>query len=203
MKRITIGICCLVLTVLLTSALWATSPSNDTQIENTVSPSETSLAFDLSVEEMVNVSDLIVIGSCVEARSMWVDRNLVTLASISVKETLKGGGSSAVTVVLPGGADANRKVPVAMTYPGAPRIAPSEDVFLFLTKDDEVGGGYTIAGFSQGKFSIIKDEEGRDVVSRDLTDLTLKGKAGLRRGAATRSTLSGLRSQVMQQLRKQ
>jgi hypothetical protein len=90
-----------------------------------------------------------------------------------------------------------------MTYPGAPRITPSEDVFLFLTKDDEVGGGYTIAGFSQGKFSIIKDEEGRDVVSRDLTDLTLKGKAGLRRGTATRATLSGLRSQVIQHLRKQ
>ncbi|HYP29722.1 MAG TPA: hypothetical protein VE262_23620 [Blastocatellia bacterium] len=203
MKRITIGICCLVLTVLLTTALWATSPSNDAQVADTVSPSETSLAFDLSVEEMVEVSDLILIGSCVEARSMWVDRNLVTLASISVKETLKGGESSAVTVVLPGGADANRKIPVAMTYPGAPRIAPSEDVFLFLTKDDELGGGYTIAGFSQGKFSIIKDEEGRDVVSRDLTDMTLKGKAGLRRGTATRSTLSGLRSQVMQQLRKQ
>jgi hypothetical protein len=131
-----------------------------------------------------------------------VDRNLVTLATIYVKEVLKGDNSSTVTVVLPGGVDANRKFPIAMTYPGAPRINPNEDVFLFLTRDDEVGGGYAITGFSQGKFSITKDEEGQEVVSRDLTHTALKGKAGIRRGAASRTSLSSLKDQVMRQLRK-
>jgi hypothetical protein len=161
------------------------------------------VAIDLSIEAMVSQSDMIAIGSCLDAQSVWVDRNLVTLATISVKEVLKGDNSSTVTVVLPGGVDANRKFPIAMTYPGAPRINPSEEVFLFLTRDDEVSGGYAITGFSQGKFSITKDEDGQEVVSRDLTQTALKGKTGLRRGAASRTSLSGLKDQVMRQLRKQ
>jgi hypothetical protein len=145
---------------------------------------------------------MIAIGSCVEARSEWVDRRLVTLARISVREVLKGENSSEVTVVLPGGVDANRKFPVAMTYPGAPRIIPDENVFLFLTRDDEVGSGYTITGFSQGKFSIIKDENGQEMVSRDLTRTALKGKAGTRRGTVSQTSLSGLKEQVMRHLQK-
>ena len=60
-----------------------------------------------------------------------------------------------LTVGVPGGVDANRKFPIAMTYPGAPRIAPDEEVFLFLVRaDDEVAQSYAMTGFSQGKFSI-------------------------------------------------
>jgi len=203
MKKMTLGICCLVLAAMMVSALWATSALDTAQNVDTLDPSETSVAIDLSIEAMVSQSDMIAIGSCLDAQSVWVDRNLVTLATISVKEVLKGDNSSTVTVVLPGGVDANRKFPIAMTYPGAPRINPSEDVFLFLTRDDEVSGGYAITGFSQGKFSITKDEDGQEVVSRDLTQTALKGKAGLRRGAASRTSLSGLKDQVMRQLRKQ
>jgi hypothetical protein len=145
---------------------------------------------------------MIAFGSCVDARSQWVDQRLVTLARISVREVLKGENTTEITVVLPGGVDANRKFPVAMTYPGAPRITPDENVFLFLTQDDEVGGGYTITGFSQGKFSIVKDENGEEVVSRDLTHTALKGKTGTRRGTVSKTSLSGLREQVMRQLQK-
>jgi hypothetical protein len=202
MKKLTLGICCLALITMMVSALWATNALDTAQTGDTIDPSESSVAIDLSVEAMVSQSDLIAIGSCLDARSVWVDRNLVTLATISVKEILKGENTSTVTVALPGGVDANRKFPIAMTYPGAPRITPSEEVFLFLTRDDQVTDGYTITGFSQGKFSITKDEDGQEVVSRDLTHTALKGKAGIRRGAVSRTSLSGLKDQVMRQLRK-
>jgi hypothetical protein len=202
MKKIILVICSLVLLVLTASALWATNPGDPPQIPNTLDPSETSLAIDLSVEEMVNQSDLILIGQCTDVRSQWIDRNLVTLATVSAREILKGDGSSSVTVVLPGGVDANRKIPIAMTYPGAPRITPSEDVFLFLTQDDEFTGGYGIVGFAQGKFSIVKDEDGQEVVSRDLTRVALRGKAGVRRGTVNTTSLSSLKAQITDYIRK-
>ena len=196
----TIGICCLALIVLMVSVQWA---RNAAQTGDALDLSATSLAGELSIEAMVSQSKLIVTGSCLDTRSVWVDRSLVTLATISVKDVLKGDNASTITVALPGGADANRKIPVAMTYPGAPRITPTEEVFLFLTSDDVVAGGYTITGFSQGKFSILKDENGQEVVSRDLTRTALKGKNGSRRGEVNQTPLSGLKEQVRRQLQKQ
>lgn len=200
MKKITIGICCLALIVLMVSVQWA---RNAAQTGDALDLSATSLAGELSIEAMVSQSNLIVTGSCLDTRSVWVDRSLVTLATISVKDVLKGDNTSTITVALPGGVDANRKIPVAMTYPGAPRITPTEEVLLFLTSDDGVAGGYTITGFSQGKFSILKDENGQEVVSRDLTRTALKGKNGTRRGDLNRIPLSGLKEQVRRQLTRQ
>ena len=118
---------------------------------------------------MVDQSDVIAIGNCQETKSVWVDGTLVTLATVSVSETLKGAESGNLTVVLPGGVDANRQFPVAVSYPGAPRLTPGENVFLFLNSDVDYGLGYNVAGFAQGKFSIVNDEDGQPVVSRDLT----------------------------------
>ncbi|HEY7784449.1 MAG TPA: hypothetical protein VIB00_06975 [Pyrinomonadaceae bacterium] len=203
MKKKSLGIYALIIIAAVVAVRLASDTKTTAQSNDTVDPSETSIAIDLSIEQMVNQSDLIAIGNCRETRSVWIDRNLVTLATIAVGETLKGDATSQLTVVLPGGADANRRIPVAMTYPGAPRITPGEDVFLFLTRDDEFGGGsYTIAGFSQGKFSIVKDEEGREIISRDLTNVKLQGKAGLRRGTATVTPLETLKSRVRNQLQK-
>jgi hypothetical protein len=201
MKKVTIGICGLALIALLASTYSARNPVQDPAPANTLNPSELSLAIDLSIDQMTAESDLIAIGSCLSTQSVWVDRTLVTLANISVQEVLKGEDSSNITVALPGGVDANRKIPIAMTYPGAPRITPDEKVFLFLVRDDQVGGGYTISGFSQGKFSIQKDQDGQDVDSRDLSETALKGNNGIRRGGPTQTSLSGLKNQVLRQLR--
>jgi hypothetical protein len=99
-------------------------------------------------------------------------------------------------VVLPGGVDANRKFPVAMTYPGAPTLTPGEDAFLFLSSQSEVADGYTIAGFAQGKFSIVTDEDGEPLVSRDLTNMSLQGNNGVHRGGSNLTPLKSLKEQV-------
>jgi hypothetical protein len=69
-----------------------------------------------------------------------------------------------------------------MTYPGAPRIAPEEELFLFLTAQDEVENGYTVMGFAQGKFSIAKDTENEKVVTPDATIAPMERGAGMKRG---------------------
>jgi len=130
-----------------------------------------------------------------------MDGTLVTLANVAISEALKGTDTGNLTVVLPGGADANRKFPVAVSYPGAPRMMPGENVFLFLTADSDVGG-FTVAGFSQGKFSIVNDEDGEPVVSRDLTRMTLRGNNGVRRGGANAISLESFKAQVKGLLNK-
>ena len=83
-----------------------------------------------------------------------------------------------------------------MTYPGAPRLTPGENTFLFLTAESEVGGGYSIAGFAQGKFSIVNDEDGEPMVSRDLRQMSLQGNNGVRRGQSNMTPLKSMKDQV-------
>jgi len=193
MKKITLVSCLLIVIALLVSTRWATAV--DAPPQDTLPIADTSLAVALSVQDMVNQSDVIAIGNCVETRTVWVDRSLVTLATVSISENLKGTESS-ITVALPGGVDANRKIPVAMTYPGAPQMTPGENVFLFLTATGEVPGSYTVAGFSQGKFSIVTDEDGQQVVSRDLRQTSLKSNNGVRRGQNSTIPLDTLKNEV-------
>jgi hypothetical protein len=194
MKKITLVSCLLIVIALFVSSRWATAV--DAPPQDTLPAVDTSLAMALSVQDMTNQSDVIAIGNCVETRSVWVDRSLVTLATVSISESLKGNEASTITVALPGGVDANRAVPIAMTYPGAPQITPGENVFLFLTNSDEVPGSYTVAGFSQGKFSIVTDEDGEQTVSRDLRKTSLKSDNGIHRGANNTIPLSKLKDEV-------
>jgi hypothetical protein len=147
----------------------------------------------LSREDMVRESELILVGRVVDTRSVWIDRDLVTLATIEVSEALKGASARRVTITLPGGVDAKRKFPVAMTWPGAPRLEVREEVVVFL---DGSSAGYTIAGFSQGKFSVSTDAKGNKKVSRDLRDLTLRGETGDYPGAHSMDNLSSFKADI-------
>lgn len=202
MKKILLGTCLLIAIALLVSARWGTKAVNAPP-SNELPTSDTTLAAALSVEDMVNKSDVIAIGNCVEIRSVWVDRTLVTLATVSVTESLKGSATSTITVELPGGIDANRAVPIAMTWPGAPSLTPGENAFLFLTATGEVAGSYNVSGFSQGKFSIVNGEDGEEMVSRNLTNTSLKSNNGVRRGGSDLMPLANLKEQVKGYLKNQ
>ena len=202
MKK-TILISSLLIAAALIVSIQRGTRATDAPVEDTLGTPDTTLAVALSLEDMATQSDVIAIGNCVETRSVWVDGTLVTLASVSVTETLKGAESSNLTVVLPGGADVNRKFPVAVSYPGAPRLTPGEDVFLFLSSNPDFSGNYSVAGFAQGKFSIVKDENGEPMVSRDLTKLQLQASNGIRRGGANVTPLSSFKDQVRGYLKTQ
>ena len=201
MKKITIASCILIGIALLISTQWGTK-ADEAPPSETLGTPDTTLALALSLEDMVDQSDVIAIGNCTDTKSVWVDGTLVTLATVSVSETLKGAESGSLTVVLPGGIDANRQVPVAVSYPGAPRLTPGENAFLFLNSDVDYGLGYNVAGFAQGKFSIVNDEDGEPVVSRDLTRMTLQGDNGVRRGGANVISLASFKDRVKARLNK-
>ncbi len=203
MKKVALAIALVIAVAVVLASRWPSRAVKAPADDFLQASNDTSLATALSVKDMAEQSDLIAIGSCVDTKSVWIDRSLVTLATINVAETLKGAESNPITVVLPGGIDANRKFPVAMTYPGAPQIQPGEEVFLFLNVEPDFGGGYTVAGFSQGKFSIVTDEDGQKLVTRDLTKTILKSNNGIRRGSENATPLSSLKAEVKKYLGQQ
>jgi hypothetical protein len=171
----------LLVAILAAPALWATT------------------AVERTENDMVREAAIIVTGHCTHLQSQWVGKTLVTLATIQVSEVLKGDAGSQVTVVLPGGVDSNRRIPVAMSYPAAPEIFQQENVLLFLTAEDMVAGGYSIVGFSQGKFSLAETAQGKKVATQDLSGLGLQGRNGsLRRGQGKTIQLDELRSRIRQ-----
>ncbi len=157
-------------------------------------------AIEMSENDLIQQASDIVVGKCIGVQSQWIDRDLVTLATIEVTESLKGAGSSQITVVIPGGIDANRRIPVIMSFPGAPEIRSQEDVVLFLTPEPRVSNGFAILGFSQGKYSISQSPQGLKVAQQNLSQLTLQGRAGLRSGEAKSIVLDDLRLRVQRAL---
>ncbi len=153
-------------------------------------------ALALSNRAMTDQAQVIATGRVAAVRSAWEGRTLVTLATVELGDVLKGDVSGSITVVLPGGIDANRRFPVAMTYAGAPQMMVGEDVFLFLTPEDGIASGLTVVGFSQGKFSIVQDAAGQRSVSRNLVGLTLQGPAANRTAVVTREPLDDFKDEI-------
>jgi hypothetical protein len=152
----------------------------------------------MSVDELTADADAVVIGKVTATQSMWSDpRHLVTAITVSVGEVLKGDVASTISVVVPGGIAANRKFPVAMTYPGAPQFGDRENVLLFLSNDADALGTFAVTGFSEGKFSIVTDENGAQFVSHDRIDVVNVTTAnGLPRGTRQLTPLSEVTSSV-------
>lgn len=136
-------------------------------------PAAATTAVHMSDEDLVANADLILVGECLEVESTWVGRDLVTLATVQVSEALKGEMGETVTVVLPGGVDASGPVPVAVTWPGAPSLAPGEAAVLFLNAYSQVQDGYAVAGFSQGLFNVVEGPAQVEA-SRNLSSMTLR-----------------------------
>ena len=182
--------------LLVIAGLWATKAINLNDVQQTVNPTATSLGTDMPMRQMVKESSSIVIGQCAETRSKWVGRSLVTEATISVEEAIKGDAAAGtqVTVELPGGIDLNRKV--AMTIAGAPHISPGEKVFLFLFRPDDGANSYSVMGFAQGKYSVGQANDGEEVVTRDMSIAPLQKGAGLTRGAPQAIPLSKFKEWV-------
>jgi hypothetical protein len=173
------AVCSLVVAALAAPGLWATT------------------AVEMSIDDMSQSADAIVSGRCTNSQSAWMDGSLVTLAKISVSEVLKGQVGSEITVVLPGGIDSNRPVPIAMTFPAAPEIQVGENTLLFLVGEEVQG--YGVVGFSQGKFTVVEDS-GAKMVTQDLSALNLHNGSRISRGSETTLPYEDVKRQVQRSL---
>ena len=158
------------------------------------------ISLRLSNQQLAHESSVVLIGRATTAESRWIDRRLVTAVTIEIAESLKGDVSGTTEVLLPGGIDVFGRIQVAMTYPGAPQIQHGEEVFLFLTYDQDLSG-YTVSGFAQGKFSIVT-QRGKRLVSRDLRGSQLVEGTGLSRGTVTLTPLAEFRAEIDRYVRR-
>jgi hypothetical protein len=172
------------LIALVIAGLWAAKAVNFIDTQNTREADPISLAMGLSMEKMSQEAAEIVIGNCIQTRSEWSGRSLVTLATISVTERL------------------NRRFPVAMTYAGAPQFSLNEEVLLFLTAPVEGVNGYTVMGFSQGKFSIGQANDGDKMVTKDMIKAPVQKGAGQTRGNLQGIPLAEFKALVRRYLNK-
>jgi hypothetical protein len=192
------------LAALIVSSLWATGAATPPQAGQDVTSAPTSQGEQL-LQDLTSQSDLILSGRCLDTNSMWIEdgRVLVTVATISVEEVIKGDQAQTVSVVLPGGVDLNRRIPVGMTYPGAPQIMAQEEVFLFLSSEAALPNSYAVAGFAEGKFSIVENESGEKLVSRDPVKTKVKDAPGRVRGNRQYTPLNEFKERIRSFLRRQ
>lgn len=114
--------------------------------------------------ELAAQADLIVDAVATESASFWFDGTLLTRVHLEVYAVVKGRPTSTMTLLLPGGVDLDREIPIAIRWPGAPEVGVGERALLFLRRSsgERPKGGdsyYSIVGFSRGKLS-IQDEDG-------------------------------------------
>jgi hypothetical protein len=152
------------------------------------------LSITLSNKELATRSDVIVVGRAVGSSSRWVGRTLMTAVTLQVRESLKGESAGIVEVLLPGGIDVARRIPIGMAMQGAPRIQRNEEVLLFLAHDAKAGG-YVVTGSAQGKFSIVS-QQGRQMVARGGRGSQLAEGSILARGTTTLTPLDDLRREI-------
>jgi hypothetical protein len=202
MKRRTVYIACVALG-LITTTLWATSRAgpNSPQLTRVNVPKR---GFDsappMSTDELVQQSQVIATGRCIETHTSWVGRTLFTFATIQVSETLKGQPAQTLTVATPGGVDMNRKIPIGMRVPGAPEFRAQEEVFLFLNPATNAPG-FAVTGLAAGKFSVVDDVQGNKIVSDGA--VVIHGVVDARGRAKHSLKLEELKEKVKRQLAPQ
>lgn len=129
-------------------------------------PAQATTMKKMNEAEMATAASTIVLGHCRSATSQWVGGTLMTSVTVEVSETLKGAAANEITLVIPGGIDASRAVPVAVTFPGAPTVFQNEEVLLFLSDSAAIQGAHEVVGFAQGKFTVVETSTGKKVAAQ-------------------------------------
>jgi hypothetical protein len=124
----------------------------------------------MSLEQMTDRAQTIFLGRVTGTRADWnAERTRIyTYVTLDVDRYLKGGNASKTeTIRLLGG----RVGPYLAMIPGTPGFRVGENVLLFTA-----GAGAripTVLGLSLGKFTVVEDAHGEDIVKRDISSLML------------------------------
>ena len=202
MKRRTVYTTCVALALITMTLLVASRAQSDSPQLTRVSVPKRGFdsAPPMTTDELVQRSQVIATGRCLETHTAWVGRMLFTFATIQVGETLKGQPPQMLTVATPGGVDMNRRIPVGMRVPGAPEFQAQEEVFLFLNPATSAPG-FAVTGLNAGKFSIVDGGQGNKIVSDGA--VVVHGVVDARSGVKHSLKLEELKEKVKRQLARQ
>jgi hypothetical protein len=115
-----------------------------------------SVLIHLTFDEMTQQSSAILLGRCVEVRSVWsADRRQIYTENVfEVNEYYKGDLGRRVVISEPGGEIGNMVYEVS----GVPRFEVGEQAVLFVWTGPS--GRHQVIGFTQGKFAVERDSAG-------------------------------------------
>ena len=149
----------------------------------------------LSLEEMIRLSTVIVHGKVQPTVSAYRGSIIYTHYQVKVSETLKGPAASQLDMAVPGGA-ANQ---LQQTFAGAPTLAPGQDYVLFLWTSKS--GLTQIIGLSQGLFVVTTSASGQLMVTRAATAERMVNAIGQQVSDSNmQMLLSDLRAQIQKTL---
>jgi hypothetical protein len=116
----------------------------------------------LSLEQLAQGSDAAARVRFTGAESRWENGSIWTVTTFSVVETLKGQLPPKIDVRLPGGHVGH----LTATVEGTPKFNPGVEAVLFLQASS--AGGFTVAGWVEGSFRILRDPRtGIETVTQD------------------------------------
>jgi hypothetical protein len=122
----------------------------------------------LSLDDLAGAADAVARVRCTGAEARWEGGAIWTVTTLEVLETMKGNLTSEITVRLPGG----RAGHLTAAVDGAPRFHPGEEAVVFL--ESSRAGGFTIAGWAEGTFRILRDPRTRvETVTQDSSAFTV------------------------------
>lgn len=159
---------------------------------------EATLLRFLEMEEMTEISDLIVLAKVESVESGWDEahRRVRTRVTLEVQKVFRGSfHGEKLSIALPGGFVAEEDL--RQVIPGVPRFAVGEEAVLFLR--NEPGLFCPIAGWIQGKFKVITEPGSR---RKMVLDRFGKWRRYLARkaGAAKAEALAGAEKLSVEQL---
>ena len=159
----------------------------------------------LSLDELVESSDRVVVATVLSNESRWNDAHtrIYTYTTVRVEEYLKGSGAAGDTLVIRtlGGAVGE----IGLHVEGAPVFRPNdkEVIFLFSAPGaSELG----VQGWNQGRFKVLPHPgTGELMVVRGLAGTRMVATQGKTTGSEFRAirTLDDLRTAVRTRLRKE
>lgn len=148
-------------------------------------PVHATLTPQLTLEDLTRAADAIVVATATHTENVWMEGELVTRVTLSVEQTLQGYTSHAIHLLVLGGIDVSRRIPVASVVPGQPRILHGERSLLFLRRLDQSSSEFGLVGDAQGRFVLLPNAVGNSVAVRDLSSVHLVTGEGVSQGPTT------------------
>lgn len=137
-------------------------------------PIDAGTALRLEVPELVERADVVLEGRVAALRVLEEDAGRIeTEYVLAVERTYFGDPRPERVVRFPGGVLPDGR---GLVLPGLPRLAPGEDVLLFLSAPSAAGLRMPV-GLAQGKFRIETDADGVRTLVRDQGMVTLANLA--------------------------
>ena len=157
------------------------------------SPAAASTFLALTLDEMVDQAEAVVLGRIVEAHSFWnAERTaILTEAVLEVEDTLVGAAPAYVNLRTFGGQVGNYRI----VAHGFPTFQLGERLVLFLEPEQE--GAQTVLGYQQGQFR-VRGEKGREMA---IPAFDAGGRLLLRDGSEAPAPKAMPLNQLSQRLR--